>query len=120
MDIDTYLDNNLDYRAEEKFRQLPRFYKSSVDGIRRFTNMDDAIDSVSQADWIQVAQMLINKEFDQAGRKLDDCLYVVCKKQAEEELEEEFEASVASGKDEADAVADMRFQRNRDDKLTEA
>ena len=116
MEWTTFLDNNLNDRAEEKFRQLPRFYKSH-DGVRRFTNIDDALDSVSQADWQIIAGLLISKDYALSGHKLYSCLFNICKKQAEEELEEEYEANVQSGKDEAEAVADMRYQRQRDDKL---
>lgn len=116
MDWDTYLDNNLNDRAEEKFKQLPRFYKSS-DGVMRFTNIDDALDSIPQATWQVIANALISEDYEDVGRELYSCLFHICEKQAEEELEEEYEANVASGKDEAEAVADMRYQRKRDDKL---
>jgi len=52
-----FKDANLTDRAEEKFLMLPRLYKSS-DGVRRYTNIEDAIQSVSQADWVEIANLL--------------------------------------------------------------
>jgi len=111
-----FKDANLTDRAEEKFQMLPRLYKSS-DGVRRYTNIEDAIQSVPQADWQAIANLLIAENREAAGAKLDSCLFYVCREQALEELEEEYEANVQSGKDEAEALADMHYQRNRDDKL---
>lgn len=116
MDWDTYLDNNLHDRAEEKFKQLPRFYKSS-DGVRRYTNIEDAVDSIKQADWQIIANHLIAECREQAGAHLEACLMKICTSQAEEELEEEYEKNVASGKDREEELADMRYQRRRDAKL---
>lgn len=112
INLDDYLDANLENRTRDKFMALPDFYKST-DGKERYTNIEDAADGIRQEDWIAIARALRDRECLLAGNLLDNALYRICQSQAQEELEDEFEA----GKPQADAMADRAdylYQRRRD------
>jgi hypothetical protein len=115
IDLDDYLDDNLADRTRDKFMALPDFYKSS-DGKERYTNIEDAADGIKQEEWIEIARYLRDGAFKDVGVCLHNALARICESQAEEELEDEFEA----GKPQADAMADRADyirQRERDDRI---
>ncbi len=116
MDFDTYLDNNMNDLAQEKFNQLSRFYKST-DGIRRYTNIEDSIQSIKQVEWIAIAELLKEGKVAAVGCALQEALMRVCTNQAEEELEEDYERNVADGQAEKEYQADMAYERMRDRKM---
>lgn len=81
-------DEAIKQRTKDKFMALPDFYKSS-DGIKRYTNVDDAIGSVSQEDLIAIARALRDGIMETAGERLKAALMRVLERQAEDEIDEE-------------------------------
>lgn len=111
-----YRDENLHDLVNDKMLALPDFYKSS-DGVARYTNMEDALSSITQDEAVSIARALRDKEFALAGGLLYSALWRICYKEAEYELMEKYEA----GQPDYDALeeaADIYYQRRRDDKLT--
>ena len=84
------LREDLDSRAKDKFQALPDFY-TCVDSIHRYTNMDDAIQSLTQPQYIAIARALRDGKHEEAGKLLADALMQVCRKNAEWEIEDEID-----------------------------
>lgn len=85
-----YIDENLADRTEQKFKELPTFYKST-DGQRRYTNISDMIDGLTQIEFNEIARLLVDGKFEYVGIRLKEILMIRCKNHAEEELENEAE-----------------------------
>ena len=96
-ELDVYLDKTyaqdataarITELALDKFNSLPNFY--SPKGERyRYTNMDDAMDSLKQEELIALARLLRDGEHLQAGKLLEASLMRVLVAEAEEEIEDE-------------------------------
>lgn len=117
IDYDDWLDNHLSDRADDKFQALPDFYKS-MDGVKRYTNMEDAIDRVKQSEWIGIARALRDEDDLLAVRILKSALVRICESQVEEELEEEWERCNPQEYAALDC-AEYLYQQAKDRKLEE-
>ena len=73
--------------ARDKFRALPDFYSKPSDKYR-YTNMDDAVGSVKQEEWICIARAIRDGDNKLAGDILSASLMNVCVKDATNEIEE--------------------------------
>lgn len=85
---DTKRDVAIEERAKDKFMALPDMY-TSRDGVKRYTNMEDAIGSIKQEEFVAVARALRDGDYEEAGRKLADALWRICSDEAEYEVDDE-------------------------------
>lgn len=74
--------------AKDKFMALPDLYRST-DGIKRYTNIDDASGSIKQEEWVSIARALRDGDNKLAGDILAASLMRVCVDQAQDVIDEE-------------------------------
>lgn len=73
--------------AKDKFMALPDLYRST-DGIKRYTNIDDASGSIKQEEWVSIARAIRDSDNKLAGDILAASLMRVCVRNAENEIDE--------------------------------
>ena len=73
--------------AKDKFFALSDFY-TCRDGVRRWTNIEDAVDSIKQAEWIDIARALRDGDMWVVGDLLRKAIDRVVIQQAEDEIDE--------------------------------
>ena len=71
--------------VEDKFKALPDLY-ASMDGKRRYANIEDASSSIKQAEWIAIARCLRDNDEMTAGFALKNALMRVLTEEAEDEI----------------------------------
>lgn len=73
--------------AKDNFFALPNFYRSR-DGSVRWTNMEDAVDSIKQEEWIGIARALREGDMRIVGDLLRKAIDRVLIQQAENGIDE--------------------------------
>lgn len=79
---------DIEVLAKDLFHGLPNFYTKQNDQFQ-YTNIDDAMDSVTQVERITIARYLRDGLPSDAGRILGDALMRVCRVNATDKLENE-------------------------------
>jgi len=74
--------------ARDKFMALPDFYTKPYDKYR-YTNMDDAVGSVKQEEWICIARAIRDGDNKLAGDILSASLMRVLVAEAENEVDDD-------------------------------
>lgn len=80
----------IDGRAKDLYHALPDFYTSS-NGVKRFTSIEDAIEYFTQDEWIAIARLVRDNQFEKLGRVFADTCLRVCFKQAYDQADDEFD-----------------------------
>ena len=75
----------IDALVVDKFKALPDLY-ASMDGKRRYANIEDASSSIKQAEWIAIARLLRDGDEFSAGFALKNALMRVLIDEAEDEI----------------------------------
>lgn len=71
--------------AHEKLEQLPAFYSPATARFR-FTNMDDTVEGITQAEWIAVARSIIKGDELAVGKIISEAILREVRKQAYDEV----------------------------------
>jgi hypothetical protein len=83
-------DEAIEARVIDKFQALPDLYRSR-DGVKRYTNLEDAIGSLNQNEHIQIARAIRDGKPEDAGIALTMALQRILRSEAGDEIDEESE-----------------------------